>query len=211
MLKLLGFTLVIVSKLLVFRKMRRMQTVSGISLKSNTCMLIGYVLQFSNPKEWSDVSLYHLSSNLCKIAMLEYQIGIIVLILFKYNKTYDKQADKMSIWILMLISLGIGLLGSIRRGGFIEAFWCVGVVLESLSVIPQLVMMQESGDCESMNGRILFYYSTGKTLNLVDDIGRGRVFNSLIGLFGLALVADFIRVYYKHIRVNIEEKFRRQK
>ena len=209
------------SKLILFRKMKRKKTVSGISLKWNVLMLIGYVCLFVDAREWKLVSLWSIYNNIVKVALLEYQVGIILLIWFKFYETYDRKSDRFPIVILIVLSLILSLAISSRRNR-IELFIGVsipeynyifnilkntGIFINSLAIIPQLVMIQDTEDCESMTGRIVFLYSMGIMLSFLYDL---YLFNSVIliivGFISMCLIIDFMWSYYKHMMCNLERR-----
>ncbi|OQS54434.1 erd-2 [Ecytonucleospora hepatopenaei] len=220
---------ILASKIIVFKKMKRMRTVSGISLKANILMMLSYLCIYTDPLDWNSLSFWNVYNNLIKVAMVEYQIGLFLFIYYRFYKTYEKRDDKCSVWFIFIISLLFGIFTShkthkyytsVLRGYQFKkrnfySFWSIlknsGHCLNALSIIPQLVMTQESGSCEAATGRSIILQGTGNALMLVYNIcacyyTSNRLMYVFLGVVTLIINLDFMLIYYKSMMVNIESK-----
>lgn len=220
--KIVADICVLTSKVCIFRKMKRMHTVSGISLKWNLVLLVSYVLMYFDPREWSYLTTWNVYNNLVKVAMIEYQIGLLLLMWFKFSKTYEKRNDKCSVVFLVIFSMIFGMSVSYRTRVRILAcfrfidknnnfFWDLlkntGHCLNALAIIPQLVMTQESEYCEAATGKAIFLTGIGNIFMLLHNIfASDRMFFIVLGVIAFIINLDFMLLYYKNMMMNVESK-----
>ena len=79
-----------------------------------------------------------------------------------------------------------------------EILWTFSIYLESVAILPQLFMVQKTGEAESITSHYLFalgsyrglyilnwiyrYYSEGKLLNVLHSLQKFREINSILRL-----------------------------
>lgn len=220
--KIAGDISLIFSKLVLFKKMKKLKTVSGLSLKWQWLLLLSYIFQFVDIREWKEVTFYNCYWNLVKVALLEYQVGIILLILFKFNETYSKKADKVNMGLMIGISMLLGWIFTIGKKQNIilikyfgldvsknyykwDLLKNIGIVLDTLSIFPQLIMIQETEDCEIVNAKSIFFFAMSKVFYLIYSIIKFKSITYVIlGIINLLFCGNFIWNYYKYILHNIE-------
>ncbi|OAG32732.1 ER lumen protein retaining receptor [Nematocida sp. ERTm5] len=147
------------SMLILLVKMNRTKSCSGISLRSQILYLSVYVLRYLDlfylmvyPSKKIPYRLIY--NSFMKIFFISLQLNIIYKMLYSYYYSYDKEYDDMPIVYIIAVALVSGLLlcdikisAHIIRGT-IEWLWAASIVLESVSILPQLSLLHRVGEGE---------------------------------------------------------------
>ncbi|KAM0680685.1 endoplasmic reticulum retention protein [Glugoides intestinalis] len=212
----LGDFFAISSKIAIARKVKRTNSLSGLSLKTQILYLIIYILRYVNvltikgfnqPKD--------VYNAIMKVVYISFQIYIISLFYGKLKFSYSKKYDTFSIDIFLAVSVVLAWFfkdgpDSIFEDFFryvFELFYACSLILESLAILPQLVMIQDSEECEkltalfiTLNGIYRFVY----LIYFIRLIIGGTKVDELIVITSLiqsVLYIDFFRIYFKNWNV----------
>eukprot|EP00747_Dinoflagellata_sp_TGD_P048332 gnl/TRDRNA2_/TRDRNA2_145553_c0_seq1.p1 gnl/TRDRNA2_/TRDRNA2_145553_c0~~gnl/TRDRNA2_/TRDRNA2_145553_c0_seq1.p1 ORF type:complete len:218 (+),score=34.06 gnl/TRDRNA2_/TRDRNA2_145553_c0_seq1:69-722(+) len=136
------------SILLLIFKLRKTKKCQGVSCRMQEMYLIVFCFRYLDLL-WSFVSLYNTFMKVTYIGTTSY---LIYLMRFKapYNSTYSREADgfKYEMYLLPPCAvLGIILTDEYT---FINILWSTSIWLESVSIIPQLVLLQQIGEVENL-------------------------------------------------------------
>lgn len=209
--RFLGDLLMVLSRAILIRKIIQTKSVSGLSLNTQILYLVSYLFRyldlfssFSNLNSF--MKIYNI---LMKLLFISYQVTIIFLILVKFRNTYARRHDTFNIHVLILASLGIGILVKCRTLGFMyyfeELFYTSSLVLESVAILPQLAMIQEAGESESLTAihiMLLGLYRLSYVIHFSLKAYSGGPVDSVLIISGVVqtlLYADFYIIYYKKL------------
>ncbi|OAG28836.1 ER lumen protein retaining receptor [Nematocida displodere] len=155
-----GDALHVLSMLVLLLKMRRTSSSSGISLKSQILYVLVFfgryldlLWVFIHPHRifQSNRLIYNTIMKCVFISCQGYIIWVIVKI---YPHTYDKDCDELPLWVLIAPALAGGFFlmswGSSFLKTAINWLWSSSIVLESVSILPQLAMLHKRGEGESL-------------------------------------------------------------
>ncbi|KAL6120436.1 hypothetical protein NUSPORA_02837 [Nucleospora cyclopteri] len=212
--------LLVASRVVMIRKVFSTKSVSGLSLKTHLCYLITYSLRYLHLRHWFRYSWSVIYSNILKTIFLGYQLVICYCIIFKYRKTYYRRHDNFPISVLLVVSVLLGLVVSrnIYWHYYEELCYNISLILESIAILPQLVMTQEAEDCEIMTSRYILMLGIYRFCYLMHFIARkylgGYVDTLMIvtAIVQTGLYIDFFLVYYSYVfrnkdsGINIEKK-----
>ncbi|EEA05496.1 ER lumen protein retaining receptor protein, putative [Cryptosporidium muris RN66] len=157
-----GDMLHLLSIFLLLVKLRKSKSCLGISCRMQEIYLIVFCSRYIDLL-WSFVSVYNSlmkvifigSTSYC-IYLMRYQIPI--------SRTYDKSADNFSYQkYLLLPALLLGIITS-DKWIFSEILWGFSIWLESVAILPQLILLQKMREVENL------------TSNYVVTMGLYRLF-----------------------------------
>jgi ER lumen protein retaining receptor len=209
-----GDALLIASRLVVIKKITETKSVSGLSLQTQFIYLATIIFRYidvihfhSTP--FSKIKVYN---TIMKFLFLSYQLYIIFLMLYKYKNTYSRKYDNFNIPVLFIASAVISVFVKGETSGIFdyleEYLYTNSLILESVAILPQLVMIQEAGDCESLTSHYIFLLGLYRMVYVFYFISKkmsGSSVDSLLivtGLIQTGLYIEFFRVYYKYVMSN---------
>lgn len=212
----LGDLLAISSKIAIARKVKRTNSLSGLSLKTQILYLMVYIFRYANIFVISNFNtLTDVYNTAMKVIYISFQIYIISLFYGRLKFSYSKKYDTFSLDIFLAVSLALAWLFKDSTDGifedffgyFYEFFYACSLILESLAILPQLVVIQDSEECEKLTAlsitllglyRFLYFIYFIKRLMLGKKLDMLLVTTSLIQS---VLYLDFFRIYFKNWNV----------
>ena len=114
------------------------------------------------------ISLYN---TVMKILFLSSSFGMVYSMYLKFRATYDSNNDTFKIEFL----LGpVALLALLLNHEFslMEILWTFSIYLESVAILPQLFMVQKTGEAESITSHYLFALGSYRGLYILNWIYR---------------------------------------
>ncbi|EHY64871.1 hypothetical protein NERG_01927 [Nematocida ausubeli] len=147
----------LLAMLILLVKMNRTKSCSGISLKSQLLYLSVYLFRYIDiiyiviyPVLLRSRRLVY--NSIMKVLFVLLQSKIIYKVNYKYSYTYDRELDNLNIALPIGMALVISMLIN-KSYGFhykiiIELFWSSSIVLESIAIIPQLLLLYKTGEVE---------------------------------------------------------------
>lgn len=185
---------------LLLHRMKKSKTCSGLSLKSHLLFLLVYVTRYLN-LFWRYKSLYYFLMRIVFIASESY---ICYLMLMTLRPTYDKRLDTFRTEYILG---GCAVLALIYPTSYTisNILWTFSIWLESVAILPQLFMLQRSGETESLTAHYLFAMCLYRGLYIPHWIYRIAVHKKVIGVAILAgiiqtvLYGDFAVVYRRTV------------
>jgi len=174
-----GDFLHVLSMLVLLVKMQRTKSCSGISLKAQLLYLAVFVLRYSDlviytalfpGRLFASVRLVY--NSFMKMLFTSLQSFIIFVMTKRFYYSYDAEFDDAPAWMFFVAALtgGVFLTEGTRQREYrvvhslVNWFYTSSVVLESVSIVPQLVLLQKAGEGESL------------TVHYVIFLGLYRVF-----------------------------------
>lgn len=195
--------------ILLIHKIRATRSCSGLSFKTQFLYIIIFLTRYLDIFEFRINSPLRLYNFLMKLTYIGCQAFILFLIRMKYYYTYDRNNDSFNIMTLLVPSLLLGFFLKVNTRHVIpyilEYLWTFSVLLECVAIIPQLVLLQETGEAEILTSRYIFclgcyrlFYVIGWVLKRMEGY---RVDTLLIacGIVQTVLYVDFFVLYYKYV------------
>ncbi|KAI9481370.1 MAG: ER lumen protein retaining receptor [Benjaminiella poitrasii] len=178
----------------------------GISFKTqllySIVFLTRYLDLFANK-----VSIYN---TIMKIFFIASSLYILYLMYVKYKATNDAGLDTFRIEYLLIGSAILGV-ATTYAYTILEILWTFSIWLESVAILPQLFMLQRTGEAETITTHYLFALGAYRGLYLLNwiyryvDEGHTDWIAWIAGFIQTALYSDFFYIYYT--RVLQGEKF----
>ncbi|KAH7133152.1 putative HDEL sequence binding protein [Dactylonectria estremocensis] len=188
---------------ILLHKMTQLNSCSGISFKSQALYMFVYVTRYLDI--FSTDSMYNL---FFKILFLASQGYIIYLMTNAYKPTNDPNVDTFRVQYLLL---GAALLAIIFPYKYTikEILWAFSIWLESVAILPQLFMLQRTGEAETITTHYLFALGSYRALYIPNWIYRYLMESPekhkvdwiaiIAGLVQTVLYSDFFYVYYTKV------------
>ncbi|KAH7117926.1 er lumen protein-like protein retaining receptor [Dendryphion nanum] len=203
--RILGDLSHLLSILILLQKMKSSSSASGISFKSQFLYLIVYITRY--------IDLFstfyqgkHLYNTVFKIIFISTSAYTVYLMLNDYKPTHDPNLDTFKVQYLLGASAVMAILFT-KDYTFTEVLWTFSLWLESVAILPQLFMLQRTGEAETITTHYLFALGAYRALYIPNWIYRSlfdvKKFwepNSVIaGLIQTILYSDFFYIYYTKI------------
>jgi len=181
----------------------------GISLKTQFLYVIVFSCRYVDVF-WNFHSLYN---TFMKLVFILATLTISYCMRFRepYCKTYDRENDSFNIVFLIVPCMVLACLWNVAFTPF-EIVWAFSIYLESLVIIPQIVMVQKfakenSGSIENLTGDYMFCLGAYRGLYLCNWIYRyatqphnGHYWDPIVwaaGIIQTLIYSDFLYFYIK--------------
>lgn len=123
------------------------------------------------------------------------------------RRSYDRAQDTFRVAFLVFPALLLALLTSARRSDVMETLWTFSIYLESVAILPQLVLMQRTQNLDNLTGHYVFLLGSYRGLYMLNWIYRWlvepgyRAWRAWIaGTLQTALYGDFFYYYIQCMR-----------
>ncbi|OAY24993.1 ER lumen protein-retaining receptor A isoform X2 [Manihot esculenta] len=118
------------------------------------------------------------------------------------RRSYDKELDTFRHYFLVAACLALALLVQ-EKFTFLEVLWAFSIYLEAVAILPQLVLLQRSGNVDNLTGQYVFFLGAYRAFYILNWIYRyftethfSRWISCVSGLVQTALYADFFYYYF---------------
>ncbi|OJJ79687.1 uncharacterized protein ASPGLDRAFT_52505 [Aspergillus glaucus CBS 516.65] len=186
---------------ILLQKMKTSSSCSGLSFKSQVLYLIVFITRYLD-LFWSFTqSLYNTTFKIMFIASSAY---IIYLMLNDYKPTHDPNLDTFKVHYLLGFSALFALLFS-HNYRVSEILWTFSIWLESVAILPQLFMLQRTGEADTITTHYLFALGMYRALYIPNWLyryfaeGRFEPNPVVAGIIQTLLYSDFFYIYYTKV------------
>ncbi|ROT42405.1 ER lumen protein retaining receptor 1 [Sodiomyces alkalinus F11] len=186
---------------ILLHKMLQLKSCSGISFKSQVLYFVVYITRYLDL--FSTNTLYNLAF---KILFISSQGYIIYLMATAYKPTNDPNLDTFRVQYLLA---GAAVLAIIFPYYYTasEVLWAFSIWLESVAILPQLFMLQRTGEAETITTHYLFALGSYRALYIPNWIYRYATepkhkvdwIAIIAGIIQTILYSDFFWIYYNKV------------
>jgi len=188
------------SILILIHKIRTSRSCRGISFKTQALYVAVFVSRYLDLfTKW--VSLYNL---VMKIFFISSSVYILYLMKFRFRPTNDPSIDTFRVEYLIGPAFLLGVLFNYAPS-IIEVFWSFSIFLESVAILPQLFILQRTGEAETITTHYLAALGAYRGLYIPNWIYRyfaEEVVDPIsitAGLVQTGLYLDFFYVYFTKV------------
>ncbi|KAB8072823.1 ER lumen protein retaining receptor-domain-containing protein [Aspergillus leporis] len=186
---------------ILLHKMKSSSSCSGLSFKSQALYLMVFVTRYLDLFWAFSESLYNTTFKILFIGSSAY---IIYLMLNDYKPTHDPNTDTFKVQYLLGFSALLALLFP-HDYSISEILWTFSIWLESVAILPQLFMLQRTGEADTITTHYLFALGLYRALYIPNWIYRYfaesyfQPVPILAGIVQTLLYSDFFYIYYTKI------------
>ena len=187
----------VLSLIFLFMKIRSTKSCAGISFKSQLLYLIVFVTRYLDLFT-TFISVYNTAMKIVFIATAAY---VLYLMRTKYKLTYDQEHDTFRVAFLLVMAAVLALVRP-HRYTPLEVLWTFSLWLESVAILPQLFVLQTTGECENLTSHYLFalgayraLYALNWVYRYLTEPGYWQPETWVAGTIQTALYADFFYYY----------------
>ncbi|KAL5615334.1 hypothetical protein BROUX41_005381 [Berkeleyomyces rouxiae] len=191
------------SILILLHKMRDLKSCAGISFKSQVLYFLVYVTRYL------DLFWTHSPYNfIFKVLFIGCQGYILYLMTSSYRPTNDPNLDTFRVHYLLGGAFILAILFP-HFYSFLEVMWTFSIWLESVAILPQLFMLQRTGEAETITTHYLFALGIYRALYIPNWIWRymsedPSTYHTdwiaiIAGIVQTVLYSDFFWVYYTRV------------
>ncbi|KZL79170.1 er lumen protein retaining receptor [Colletotrichum incanum] len=186
---------------ILLHKMVQMNSCSGISFKSQALYFLVYITRYLDL--FSTSSLWNL---IFKILFITSQGYIVYLMTTAYKPTNDPNQDTFRVQYLLGGAAVLAILFPYYYT-FWEILWAFSIWLEAVAILPQLFMLQRTGEAETITTHYLFALGIYRALYIPNWIYRyfTEVNHKVdwiaitAGIIQTILYSDFFWIYYTKV------------
>ncbi|KAI1753714.1 putative HDEL sequence binding protein [Xylaria castorea] len=186
---------------ILLHKMTELNGCTGISFKSQALYLVVYITRYLDL--FSTESIYNI---VFKILFIGSQGYIVYLMTTKYKPTHDPNLDTFRVQYLLGGAAVLAILIPYRYN-LSEILWAFSIWLESVAILPQLFMLQRTGEAETITTHYLFALGIYRGLYIPNWIYRWLTEPNhkadwiaiVAGVIQTILYSDFFWIYYTKV------------
>lgn len=198
--RLLGDLAHLASIFILIHKIQTTRSCRGISFKTQELYVAVFLTRYLDLL-WNYVSLYN---EAMKVFFIGSSCYIVYLMRVKFRPTNDPSIDTFRTEFIVGPAF---LLGLVFNYEFIpsEILWSFSIFLESVAILPQLFLLQRTGEAETITTHYLAALGAYRALYIPNWIlrywteGNVDVIAVLAGLVQTGLFADFFYVYFTKV------------
>jgi len=199
--RLLGDLSHLASIFILLHKIQTTRSCRGISFKTQALYVGVFVARYLDifAGEW--VSFYNL---IMKLFFVGSSCYILYLMKFRYRPTNDPSIDIFKWEYLVGPCVLLGLVFNYKFS-FIEILWSFSIFLEAVAILPQLFMLQRTGEAETITTHYLAALGVYRAMYIPNWIYRyfteGQIDPIAVvsGVVQTALYLDFFYVYFTKV------------
>ncbi|KAK1368828.1 ER lumen protein-retaining receptor [Heracleum sosnowskyi] len=190
----------LISILVLLLKIYATKSCAGISLKTQELYALVFVTRYIDL--FTDfISLYN---SVMKVVFIGTTLAIVWCMRRHriVKRSYDQALDTFRHLFLVLGCFVLALVVH-DKFTFQEVFWAFSIYLETVAILPQLVLLQRSGNVDNLTVQYVFFLGAYRALYILNWIYRYlteehfRLWISCIsGIVQTGLYADFFYYYY---------------
>jgi len=191
----------LVSIFILIQKMKSSNSCSGISFKSQALYLIVYITRYLDIF-WTFSNSHY--NSIYKIVFVASSSYIVYLMLNDLKHTHDPNIDTFKVQYLLG---GSALLAILLPPMYTpaEILWTFSIWLESVAILPQLFMLQRTGEAETITIHYLFALGLYRALYIPNWLyryfadGHWDSIAVFAGIIQTVLYSDFFWIYYTKV------------
>jgi len=162
----LGDLVHLISILILLLKIRATKNCAGISLKTQELYSLVFVTRYLDIFWTFDLYLTTM-----KIIYISSSFAIVYLMRTTYKHSYDREHDSFRV-IFLIVPCALLALFINYEFYIFEILWTFSIYLESVAIMPQLFLLQRTGEVENITSDYIFSLGSYRMLYLLNWIYR---------------------------------------
>uniref|UniRef100_A0A1I7ZUY7 ER lumen protein-retaining receptor n=1 Tax=Steinernema glaseri TaxID=37863 RepID=A0A1I7ZUY7_9BILA len=186
--------------LILLLKIWKTRSCVGISAKSQVLFALVFLTRYLDLLT-TFISVYN---SVMKVFFIVSSLATIYFMFIKFRPTYQRDQDTFRIEILVIPAALLALLIN-NQFTPMEVLWTFSIYLEAVAILPQLFMLQRTGEAETITAHYLFALGSYRALYLLNWVYRYYMeeffdpFAVVAGVIQTVLYADFFYIYVTRV------------
>ncbi|GAA5857167.1 hypothetical protein JCM8547_009349 [Rhodosporidiobolus lusitaniae] len=199
--RLLGDLSHLASIFILLNKVTKSRSVRGLSFKTQLIYFVVFCTRYLDLLTGPYISLYNVVMKLFFIGSSGF---ILYLMKFKYRPTQDPAIDTLKLEYLMGPCAVLALIFNYKFT-LMEVLWAFSIYLEAVGILPQLFMLNRTGEAEAITTHYLFALGAYRALYVPNWVYRYFTEDQVdpiavvAGLVQTALYSDFFYIYFTKV------------
>lgn len=200
--RLLGDLSHLASIFILLYKIQKSRSCRGISFKTQLLYVVVFCTRYLDLfSSESPKTLYLVTAKIFFVASSSY---ILYLMRYRYRPTQDPAIDTMKLEYLLGPCAVLALIFNYKFT-FLEVLWAFSIYLEAVAILPQLFMLQRTGEAETITAHYLFALGAYRALYIPNWVYRYFTEDVIdpiaivAGLVQTGLYLDFFYIYYTKV------------
>ncbi|EGV62541.1 endoplasmic reticulum retention protein [Yamadazyma tenuis] len=175
------------------------RSIKGLSIKTQALYAVVFVTRYLDVFKFSSFYL-----TIMKLFFIGSSLYTVYIMATKYRKTIQEDFDQFPVRYLVLGSVFMALAFPRKyRAG--EMIWTFSLWLESVAILPQLFILQRTGEAENITTHYIFALGLYRALYIPNWFYRYFAENRLdttsilSGLVQAVIYSDFFYIYYTKV------------
>jgi len=191
----------LLSIVVLLLKINATRSCRGISLKTQELYALVFVCRYLDLFT-NYISLYN---TLMKIIFLASTFTIIYFMRFHkvVKLSYDKEHDKFRTWFIFVPCLVLALAFN-SAFTIMEVAWTFSIYLETVAILPQLVLLQKTQNIDNLTGHYVFLLGSYRGLYILNWIYRYMTESHyrqwIVWISGIVQTAVYVDFFYYYIK-----------
>lgn len=175
------------------------KSIQGLSLKTQCLYVLVYVTRYLDI--FTYISLYN---TLMKIFFLASSMYTVYIMTNKYQKSIKEDIDTFPIRFLTGGAFLLSLIFT-HKYSFGQVLWSFSIWLEAVAILPQLLILQRTGEAENITTHYIFSLGIYRALYIPNWIyrycaeGKFDYIAILAGIVQTIIYSDFFYIYYNKV------------
>lgn len=176
------------------------KSVTGLSLKTQTLYFVVFVTRYIN----LFIKYYSLYNSLLKIFFIGSSGYTVYIMAYKYKRDINSVTDTFPVRYLVGGAAIVSLIFT-HKYSFLELLWAFSQWLEAVAILPQLFILQKTGEAENITSHYIFALGLYRALYIPNWIyryaaeGHFDYISVLAGVIQTAIYSDFFYIYYTKV------------
>ncbi|GAA6035180.1 hypothetical protein JCM8097_006406 [Rhodosporidiobolus ruineniae] len=199
--RLLGDLSHLASIFILVHKIQKSRSVRGISFKSQLLYLVVFLTRYVDLLTGPHISLYN---TVMKLFFIGSSAFVLYLMKFKYRPTQDPAIDTLRLEYLVGPCALLALIFNYKFT-LMEILWSFSIYLEAVAILPQLFMLQRTGEAEIITTHYIFALGAYRALYVPNWVYRYFTEDTVdpiavcAGLVQTAVYSDFLYLYFTKV------------
>lgn len=191
----------LLSIFILLDKMTRTKSCAGISFKTQALYFLVYVTRYLDLFTTFTSSYYN---TIFKLLFLSSSGYTLYLMTSTYKPTNSAPLDTFRVPYLLAFAAVMGLITTYKYT-FLEVPWAFSIWLESVAILPQLFMLQRTGEADTITVNYIAALGAYRALYIPNWVWRylteGKVDGVAVvaGILQTVLYSDFFWIYYTKV------------
>lgn len=188
------------SSFILLYSIDRNKSINGLSIKTQALYCLVFLTRYLNVLT-KYISLYN---TLMKLFFIGSSIYTVYIMVTKYRKTFKEDIDTFPVRYLIGGSAVMSLIFT-NKYTLAEVIWSFSIWLESVAILPQLFILQRTGEAANITTHYIFALGLYRALYIPNWFYRYFAENRfdyisiLAGLVQTAIYSDFFYIYYTKV------------